>query len=607
MTPFDRSFVPFQRLTIPVCVGQIPETALALAKNLAGRVQLIGLVQVPEDVSLTAGTADARRMRKTLGSLRTELDSPGQNRVLVSYHPWHTLLETLTNDPPDLLLLDWPCGDAQKVLTEILKNPPCRLALTRGPWPERIRRMLVPVRGGPNAEMAVRLALAMPCPELIALHLSRPGGSPASEEPFHGLERILPKLAGVSFQTAISANPADTILDEAKRADVLMVGASSGPAGSITGTFVDRMLTEATSAVVVLKSKHPLPAQWTGPEAERAGAQAISLLVDRWFAENTYHANEFDDLDALVRLKHEQNLTISLALPALNEEETVGDIIGIVQEALQRSAPLLDEIILMDSNSTDCTREIAQRLDIPVYIHQQLLPEHGARTGKGEALWKSLYATHGDIIVWIDTDIVNIHPRFVYGVIGPLLLNPRLQLVKGFYQRPLRTGEVIQAGGGGRVTELSARPLLNLFYPELSGLIQPLAGEYGGRRAALEQCGFFSGYGVEIGLLIDVFEKFGLGSIAQVDLLERVHHNQSLEALSKMSFTILQAVFRKLERRYNRAFLEEVNKSMKLIRFEGGSYYLDVEEVAERERPPMIEIPEYGQARGRSEENQVKS
>jgi glucosyl-3-phosphoglycerate synthase len=228
-----------------------------------------------------------------------------------------------------------------------------------------------------------------------------------------------------------------------------------------------------------------------------------------------------------------------------------------------------------------------------VYVHQSTLPQYEARRGKGEALWKSLYLTRGDIIVWIDTDIVNIHPRFVYGIIGPLLHNPQIQFVKGYYRRPLKVGEKIQAGGGGRVTELTARPLLNLFYPELSGVIQPLSGEYAGRRAALEQLPFSSGYGVEIGLVIDILDKFGLSAIAQVDLLERIHHNQPLEALSKMSFAIIQTVVRKLEKRFERSMLEEVNKTMKLIRYEPSRFFLDVEEIAERERPPMMDLPEY--------------
>ncbi|MFN3335414.1 MAG: glucosyl-3-phosphoglycerate synthase, partial [Caldilinea sp.] len=147
--------------------------------------------------------------------------------------------------------------------------------------------------------------------------------------------------------------------------------------------------------------------------------------------------------------------------------------------------------------------------------------------------------------------------------------------------------------GGGRVTELMARPLINLFFPELSGIIQPLSGEYAGRRQALEAIGFYSGYGVETGMLIDIFEKFGLSAIAQVDLLERVHHNQSLEALSKMAFVILQTVMYKLEKRFGRSTLDHVNRTMKLVRYTRGNYYLDVEEVVEQARPPMCTLPEY--------------
>jgi glucosyl-3-phosphoglycerate synthase len=323
------------------------------------------------------------------------------------------------------------------------------------------------------------------------------------------------------------------------------------------------------------------------------GQNAISILVDKWFAEGTYHAGEFSDVERLLEAKQAQKLKVSLALPALNEQETVGTVIRTVQEALMHRVPLLDEIVLIDSDSTDRTREIAEGLGVPVYVHQQLLPELGTRRGKGEGLWKSLLVTCGDIVVWIDTDIVNIHPRFVYGLLGPLILHPEIQFVKGFYRRPLKVDNKLQAGGGGRVTELTARPLLNLFFPELSGIIQPLSGEYGGRRTALEQMPFSSGYGVEIGLVIDMFEKFGLSAIAQVDLQERIHHNQPLESLSKMSFAIIQTVVKRIEKRYGTKLVEDVNKTMKLIRYDQQRLLLDIEEIAELERPPMIEIPEY--------------
>jgi glucosyl-3-phosphoglycerate synthase len=277
----------------------------------------------------------------------------------------------------------------------------------------------------------------------------------------------------------------------------------------------------------------------------------------------------------------------------LNEQQTVGKVLRTIQRSLVEKARLVDEIVLIDSSSGDRTREIAARMGIPVHIHQRILPKYGIRDGKGEALWKSLLVTKGDIVLWIDTDILNINPRFVYGLIGPLLSDPELQFVKGFYRRPMRVGNRTQAGGGGRVTELTARPLLNLFFPELSGVVQPLSGEYGGRRSALETLPFFSGYGVETGLLIEVFEKYGLSAIGQVDLLERIHHNQPLEALSLMSFAIIQVVIRKLEKRYGREILEDVNKTMKLIRYDDEHFSLDVEEVSELERPPMVSLPEY--------------
>ncbi|MCJ7658706.1 MAG: glucosyl-3-phosphoglycerate synthase [Anaerolineales bacterium] len=261
--------------------------------------------------------------------------------------------------------------------------------------------------------------------------------------------------------------------------------------------------------------------------------------------------------------------------------------------------PLLDEIVLIDSGSIDYTREIAMDLGIPVHIHQEILPEFGAFHGKGEALWKSLHILKGDIIAWIDTDIKNIHPRFVYGILGPLLYNSHVQYVKGFYRRPLREGDKIMAGGGGRVTELTARPFINLFFPELSGVIQPLSGEYAGRRQALEKLPFFIGYGVETGLLIDLLDEYGINSIAQVDLQERIHHNQPLPSLSKMSFAIMQVVFSRLEKRHNIRLLDDPNLTMNLIRYRPNQrYYLDPEKIYEGERPPISSIPVYRQEHG---------
>lgn len=332
----------------------------------------------------------------------------------------------------------------------------------------------------------------------------------------------------------------------------------------------------------------------------------IPEIVNRWFAENTYCSRDFSDLDRLLAWKREQGVTISLGLPALNEEKTVGKVIRTVKTALMDDVPLLDEMILIDSGSVDYTREVAEELGIPVFIHQNVLTAHGSFDGKGEGLWKSLYVLKGDIIVWIDTDITNIHPRFVYGVLGPLLVDPNIQYVKGFYRRPLKDEDRLLAGGGGRVTELAARPLINLFYPELSGLVQPLSGEYAGRRDALERLPFFTGYAVETGLLIDLLETRGLFSIAQADLQERIHHNQPLPSLSKMSFAIMQAVFRRLHKSGKIQLLEEFNRMMNMIRYDVGHFYLDGVEVHERERPPMIELTEYRRRHGTDPQEEIR-
>jgi glucosyl-3-phosphoglycerate synthase len=587
----------FHKVLVPVLWECDFTNALSAARAIAreGQCVLVGIVGIQESESLSAAANPARQMRRLLRDLASAGQVTVRERVRAAYHPWEELVKIVEDEQPDLLLVDWPCQFESMGITaaQALADPPCDLAIVRGPIPGDPRQVLVAIRGGPYAELALRVSLALSDSDessLTSFHFRPPADT--RDAPYQAFKQVFANLPEVERREMVASDPAASLLEAAQDFDIIVLGATAStklPAASL-GPVAERVFQESPVGVMVVKTKRPAPTHF---ESETIGQTAISILVDKWFAENTYSAEEFSDLESLLVLKRKCGLTISLALPALNEEKTVGRVIRILKEHLMDRLPILDEILLVDSDSTDHTRQIAQDMGIPVYIHQQVLPSYGARPGKGEALWKSLYLTRGDIVLWIDTDIVNIHPRFVYGLIGPLLLQPEVQFVKGFYRRPLRVGAKMQAGGGGRVTELTARPLLNLFYPELSGVIQPLSGEYGGRRLALEKMAFFSGYGVEIGLLIDAFEQYGLGGISQVDLRERVHHNQPLESLSKMSFAIIQAVIHKLERRYGQGFLEDVNKTMKLIRYEPGRFFLDIEEIAEQVRPPMIDLPEY--------------
>jgi glycosyltransferase involved in cell wall biosynthesis/nucleotide-binding universal stress UspA family protein len=576
---------------VPIEAGTGGQTALEIAKAIAEEVVLVGVVPVVAGESVSMGAQPAREIRKRLLALK----SPGvrfKSTVIVSDAPWEDLKQVISIEKPDIFMVEWKRGGPIYGIpvAEILANPFCGIAFVRGTTPISFERTLISVRGGPYAELAFRVGMSLHASKLDVLHLALTGQE--NDAPFQGMKKILQHIPEVKLRSIITDDAAKVIYAEATKYDLVILGATASKSmgGPSIGPVAEKLLAESPSTVMVVKSCHPITESMLD---ETAGAQAISILVDKWFAENTFHADEFSDLEQLMSLKEEQGSTISLALPSLNEEQTVGKVISTIKKALMEEVPLLDEIVLIDSNSTDRTRQIAKDLGIPVYIHQELLPELGPRRGKGEALWKSLLVTKGDIIVWIDTDITNIHPRFVYGIIGPLLLNRNIQLVKGFYRRPLRIGGQMQAGGGGRVTELAARPLLNLFYPELSGVVQPLSGEYASRRKALENTNFFSGYGVETGLLIDIFEQYGLRSIAQVDLLERIHSNKGLEELGKMSFAIIQAVLRKIEIRYERAIVEDVNKTMKLIKHNNKGYYLEVEEIAERERPPMTSVPAY--------------
>jgi glucosyl-3-phosphoglycerate synthase len=321
--------------------------------------------------------------------------------------------------------------------------------------------------------------------------------------------------------------------------------------------------------------------------------------INVWLDKRTYHYSRFKDIAALVRLKEKRNLKISLCFPTLNEEKTIGKSIVVMKSELMDRYPLIDEIAVVDSGSTDRTCRIAENFGADTYLSSDYLKEEGKCRGKGENLWKALYLLKGDIIVYVDADISNIHHRFVHGLLGPLLHQPEIKFVKAFYNRPFKNSVGMSPSGGGRVTEILIRPLFSQFYPELTGIIQPLSGEYAGYREIFEQISFPVGYGVETGMLIDIYENWSLDAMAQTNLDLRIHRNQEISSLGKMAFGILQTFWNRLQK-YGK--VDELNPESLILRqmkVEGDGQKIIEHDIHEKERKPMIEVEAYKKKHGR--------
>jgi glucosyl-3-phosphoglycerate synthase len=309
----------------------------------------------------------------------------------------------------------------------------------------------------------------------------------------------------------------------------------------------------------------------------------VNQAARDWFETRTWQEPQWADPGKSGR-------TVSVVLPALNEEATVGQVVESVTPLL---GGLVDELVVMDSGSTDRTAEVAAAAGARVVRREDVLPELEPLPGKGEVLWRALAATTGDLIVFLDADLVEPDPDFVPALLGPLLTVADVHLVKGFYRRPLR---LETDHGGGRVTELLARPLLSALRPELSGLVQPLGGEYAGTRQFLESVRFAAGYGVEIGLLLDAHELHGLDAIAQVNLGVRKHRNRDLLQLGQMASQILGTM---LSRCGIPAHTEEFTQFVQVA----GEWLPDSTEILIADRPPMRTItgpggPPAGRDRG---------
>ncbi|MEV8020821.1 glucosyl-3-phosphoglycerate synthase [Streptomyces sp. NPDC086554] len=308
--------------------------------------------------------------------------------------------------------------------------------------------------------------------------------------------------------------------------------------------------------------------------------------AERWLSRRSWSVAD-RPLDRLTAAKKASGASVSVVLPALDEEETVGEIVAEIRRELVEKAPLVDELLVIDSGSADRTAEVARAAGARVVHRDEILPRIPAVPGKGEVLWRSLLVTGGDIVAFIDADLKEFSADFVSGIVGPLLTEPDVDFVKAMYDRPL--GEA--AGQGGRVTELMARPLLNMHWPQLAGFVQPLGGEYAARRSLLERLPFPVGYGVELGLLVDALHTVGLDALAQVDVGVRKHRHQDGQALGRMA----AAIYRTAQVRLARGHLVRPE----LTQFERGEHGFAprTHSVDTEERPPMADIAEYAERR----------
>ncbi len=286
-----------------------------------------------------------------------------------------------------------------------------------------------------------------------------------------------------------------------------------------------------------------------------------------------FHHKDFLPLDKIYSKKRESDTKISVVIPAYNEVSTIGAIISQVKQELMDSIPLCDEIVVIDGDSDDGTVACAEDSGATVYRVSEI-GENRVPRGKGAALWKSLFVTQGDIIVCIDGDIKEFDSRFVYGLIAPLLYDQSLSFIKGYYKRPMVIDDVTLDNHGGRVTEILVRPLLSTFYPALARFFQPLAGEYSFRKKVISQIPFYSGYGVEVGLILDLYKMLGLSAIAQVDMDIRCHRNRSISDLGKMAFGIFHVILEKLKEDNKISFSQPINKTMISLSTEGWEEYV---------------------------------
>jgi len=600
----ERTAVSHYRVLIPSLAPAQAGNLLNLATSFTGSPEsrgiLLGIIEVPPNHSLsTPPTGEAyRTLLAQTTRIAARAPQPVTPQVRIAHVAAQGIREAALETGSNLLLLESGPRDLglwTNALEDLLYDPPCDVALLRAdPARPPIERILLAVRGGPNAELAVQLARAIrrgTGATLTLMHLFDPRQSPDDRAQD---ERTFAQLAaqvdgpGAELKGS-STNVREAIIKEAQRHQLIILGATRSlmHRPMVLGAPLQRMLRRLPGTVMVVK-KAGVPAPRPAPARTETRA-AISEQVDRWLTENTFDCREFDDLKRLVDRKRRQDLTISLALPLDTDRPGLAATLRSLKQAVMGPLALVDEIVVLDPVGSAQIERAASTAGVALLRPANVLARYGAFPGRGEALWKSLYVLKGDLICWLDIANPARNPRVVAGLLGPLLTDPEIAYVTGFGRG--RAAPI----AADPVTEFAVRPLLNLCFPTLSGFIDPLSRNHAGRRMVLENVRVFTGDGLELGLLLAIADAHGPRALAQVDVGPGPRRPAG-EGTS-VAFAQLQVSLKYLGDRHRVGLADQVHRTAKHIRYEDERYSVEQTELADQERPPMITVPEYFQSR----------
>jgi glucosyl-3-phosphoglycerate synthase len=573
-------------------------TPFTAAPNSRGT--LLGLIEVPATHSSAHPSAPGEAYRTLLAQttrIASRATQPLTPQVRIAHMAAQGIREAALETSSNLLLLESTARDDglwTNALEDLLYDPPCDVAVLRvAPAAPPVQSILLAVRGGPNAELAVQLAQAVRTStgaSLTLLHLFDPRQS--SEERV----RDESAFAGLAAQVdgpvvelkGSSTNVREAIIKEAANHQLVILGATRSlmHRPMVLGAPLQRMLRRVPGTVMIVK-KAGIPAP-RSPSTRTETRAAVTEQVDRWLTENTFDSQEFDDIERLVDRKRRQGVTISLALPILTEHPDLAATLPGLKQAFMEAEPLIDEIIVINATGSNRVDQAAVAAGVPAIKASDVLSRYGGFPGAGEALWKSLHVLKGDLLCWVDPQATPIRPRVVSGLLGPLLTDPEIGYVKGFTRRPATAPT-------DPITELAVRPLLNLLFPTLSGLVDPLSRDHAGRRSILESVPIFTGHGLELGLLLAIAQAHGLRALAQVEVGGRAHPGQAER--HAVAFAQLQVGLKYLGDRHRVQLVEQLNRTLKRIQYEDERYSIEQVELQDQERPPMITVPEYFLAR----------